>query len=258
MKKHNINKTYSLQKVNGTLQGKLSADKKTHRKARKMDVIVLIVSLLFAVGIWLWGTANATTSRDFSIGLDIIGADHLKSVTGLAVYDELPTVTVHVQGRAQDLANVKAEDLKPYILADSYTGAAGQAEFKIEILKTGSIKNVTVETYPATVTLYLDEMGEKEVPVQVEKAFDANTTRELVSVQPTLKLTGPKQELDKIAGATLVVTNAHITQCQEYGVAIVYPVLTDSTGKNLNEIAIHVEKEPLAVQFSAGEVVQDP
>lgn len=253
MKKHNINKTYSLQKVNGTLQGKLSADKKTHRKARKLDIIVLIVSLLIAVIIWLLGTGNATTTKDFSIQLDVIGADHLKSVSGLTIYDELPRITVHVQGTAQNLANIKVEDLKPYILADSYSGAAGSAEFKVEILKGGSLKNVTVETYPATVTLYLDELGEKEVPVQVEKAFDANTSRELVPVKATLKLTGPKQELDKIAGATLVVTNAHITQCQEYGVAIVYPTLTDSTGKNLNEAVIHVEKEPLAVQFSVEE-----
>ncbi len=258
MKKHSINKTYSLQKVNGSLQGKLSVDKKSHRKSRKKDIILVVISLLFAILIWLLGNGNADKTKDYSVRLDAIGLDHLQSATGLTVFDEFPEVTVRVQGKSRDLANIKAEDLKPYILVDTYKGQSGYAEFKIEILKNDATKYVAIEVFPASVSLYLDEAGEKEVPVRVDKAFDADTSRELEPVRDTLKLRGPKQELDKVSGVTLVVTNAHITQCQEYGAAVVYPTLTDNTGKTLNEAVPHVEKEPVAVRFADPNGGQEP
>ena len=117
---------------------------------------------------------------------------------------------------------------------------------------------MAIEVFPASVSLYLDEAGEKEVPVRVDKAFDTDTSRELEPVRDTLKLRGPKQELDKVSGVTLVVTNAHITQCQEYGAAVVYPTLTDNTGKTLNEAVPHVEKEPVAVRFADPDGGQEP
>ena len=91
MKKHSINKTYSLQKVNGSLQGKLSVDKKSHRKSRKKDIILVVISLLFAILIWLLGNGNADKTKDYSVRLDAIGLDHLQSATGLTVFDEFPT-----------------------------------------------------------------------------------------------------------------------------------------------------------------------
>ena len=240
-----LNKVYSFQKINGTLQGKLSVDKRSHKRNRFVDVLLIVISLMVAVVIWLVASNNAEQTANFNIELNIIGAEQLKEETGLEIIgNDTQVITVHVTGRAQDISAVKASDLIPAINVRDYKGGAGTADFTISLVGT-SFPAVTLECYPSVVTLNLDEIVTRTVPVEVKASFDLNG---IATASPnTMEITGPKKEIDLISRAQVTLYDSYKAGLEAGEAMALMPVFVNHTGVDVDASVTHVSKVPVAV-----------
>ncbi len=248
MKNKKLNKVYSFQKVNGTLQGKLSVDKKSHRRHRAIDVLLIVISLMVAVIIWLVASNNVEQSKNFNIELNIIGSEQLKEATGLEIYSVSQTmITVQVTGRGPDIAAINEADLVPAINVRDYSGDGGTIDFDVSLVNA-ELSAVSLQCFPSVVTLYLDKTETRTVSLSVNPTYNIPQGYEVTPAVDSIEITGPKREVERIAKAVVSISAEQLTSAEESGMLAVLPTFLDHKDVSVEANVTHIKKMPIAVK----------
>ncbi|MBE6610947.1 MAG: hypothetical protein E7632_00525 [Ruminococcaceae bacterium] len=186
-------------------------------KSKKYEnIIAKVLCVLAAVVLWFYvvGTDSATDETTVSgVAVAIRGLDRIEEELGLSVisgYDCVVDLTV--LGTKSSLSRLNVEDITAFVDASTITEAG---EYTLEV-HTSLPSGVTSSGKSTNfVTLYVDKRTTVSVPVIVEPSFTIESAYTLGTPEPSVEMvnvTGPAEELEKIAGAKVILDLGRVTK----------------------------------------------
>ena len=238
------------------------------KKTKGLDIAAKIMSVLIAIVIWLYAISANSPVYEGSVSGVPVSVENVP--TGLSVISGLDhTIDIKVQGKRSEVLALTANDIKAYVDA-SASVEPGLHTLTVNVTLPSNMK--LSETYPETVTVYLDTTTSKQLPIKIHLrnyTVDADcvlekSTPELSSV--TVK--GPADELKKIKEAIVTIEPGYITSSMNAsGSVVLYdndgnifsnPYVTCSAADVLVRIEIHKYKTvPLTVNYKYGYYNED-
>jgi len=166
------------------------------------DAALKLVSLVLATFTWFF-VKGVTSDWRLIEGVPL----EVKARPGLTVLQtSAPTINITVRGTREDVRQVSRQDLSA-VVDLSHDERLGPITVKLTPKSVRHSRRVQVaEVDPAEVTVNVDEMIERELPVQPQMGGElpANLSIERVVTQPeTIKVKGPKTLLN---GMTSIAT----------------------------------------------------
>jgi len=188
-----------------------------------------ILSLVLAVGLWLYvsGDQNPLTEAFFNVPLEITGLP-----SDLVVDQSPQTVQVRLQGRQALVERLTARDVEAVVDLQGTNPGENQIPVQVRLPENTTLVNVN----PNTVTILLDQIKERQLPVEVSlnknqvpagfKILEPEVTPDEVLIA------GPQRILDQIA---VVEARVDLKNNRE-NLTIEVPVRAlDRDGKSLND-----------------------
>lgn len=235
----------------------------------KSKLVKLLISLVIAMGLWLYVVTNVSQefTQTFSSTVTLENESVLldRGLILVSGYDS--KVSFVLKGNRADMNKITDESLK-------VTADLG------EIVEPGQHKIVYRVSYPGgggvslekritqTVTVEVAEYASKPIPVQLvlqgEQQENVFIDREgAITSTSTVMVSGPKEEVDKIAmaGIVLDVTELGETLSGEYVYTLMdaegEPVKSDNITTDTGEIHVmlpveHIKELPLRVELVEG------
>ena len=213
-----------------------------HTPKRKLDLFPRIVCLLVAVGIWIFmvNVNDPNSTETMTLKLSIVGASDLADENGIpltVLNMDKAEVTITVKGTNRDLKSFTAGDYRAVVdVSGVKKSGAITIPVKITTPANSSIKLDTQDV--ADVTVSLDLVAEKEIPITVGFAEDSVPVEgleyeigvdvdgvDLETLGNKIKIKGPKSVVDRITGASYIVK--HGDQTAKYS-TVVPTYTTDS------------------------------
>jgi YbbR domain-containing protein len=175
-----------------------------------------LVSLLLAILLWIWIPAKVHPNTDMIVPLQVKGVPN-----NLVVTSKIPSsVTVTVQG-------ANASEISAVI--DMSAAVKGEKSYPVLVTVPTAVKTYSVE--PNTISVTLDELKEKSVPVRVNltgavaEGYDKGNP----VVRPaTVTVRGPEKKLAEIDKAIVEVNLASATESIQASAAVRFQ---DASGK---------------------------
>jgi YbbR domain-containing protein len=165
------------------------------------DAGLKLVSLVLATFTWFF-VKGVTSDWRLIEGVPL----EVKAKAGLTVLQtSAPTINIKVSGTREDVRQVSRQDLSA-VVDLTHDNRLGPITVKLTSRSVRHSRRVQIsEIDPAEVTVNVDEMIERELPVQPQFGGELPTSLsvERVLTQPeTIKVKGPKTLLDSMAGIT--------------------------------------------------------
>ena len=180
------------------------------RKFFSTDSVLKIVSLIVAIGIWLYITTVSPVTEKIvlSVPVHFSAPLHLNSLN-LAIVSEQPTIDIKLSGSRTDLANIEQGGIGVIrATVDVYSIEAPGTHFlpvSILIIKDG-LK--IAESYKTDlVEIEVDEIIEERMTIQIVTVGDVaeHYTPGKISVLPdTVTLRGPAGQLEQMEAVVFV------------------------------------------------------
>lgn len=233
------------------------------KKTRGLDIAAKILSVLIAFIIWLYAISANSPVYEGSVSGITVSVENVP--TGLSVISGLDhTIDIKVKGKRSDVLALSQSNIKAYVDA-SASVEPGLHTLPVNVTLPSSIK--LSETYPETVTVYLDTSTSKQLPIKIDlKNYTIDTDCILEKSTPELSsvtVKGPADELKKINEAIVTIEPGYITSSMNAsGTVVLYdnsgnvysnPYVTCSANDVLVRIEIHKYKTvPLTVNYKYG------
>lgn len=165
------------------------------------DAGLKLVSLVLAMFTWFF-VKGVTSDWRLIEGVPL----EVKAKPGLTVLQtSAPTINITVRGTREDVRQVSRQDLSA-VVDLTHDDRLGPITMKLTPRSVRHSRRVQVsEIDPAEVTVNVDQMIERQLPVQPQFGGDLPTSLsvERVLTQPeTIKVKGPKALLDSMTGIT--------------------------------------------------------
>lgn len=220
------------------------------KKASKASNIIAL-AVCFVIAFLVWFYVMQTESPEYEetfvrVPVAVENVNQLTSVSKLSVISGWDhTASVTVKGRKSDIAKINENDLKLYVDV-SGLDVSGEKSVEVKAVIPGALQLVSVS--PATVTVVVDEVITKEVPVlptinQAKYDVDA----ELGEPEATpgfIEVTGPKSALEQIESARVSLSLGDVTASV---VAVAPFELVDSKGGKIENPYIRTNVQSVTV-----------
>lgn len=175
------------------------------------DIYSKALALLFAVMLWfVFGMQNPDIERTLrNIPIDVVntGGTGLTAVNGISKRAE-----VTIKGKRSTLSEISSADMYAFVDISSIE-TPGEYTLDVYIKSTYDDSVVITRKNPESVTVVLDRVTTKEVPVRVEFANNLpdNYVLDHYTVsQDVIMVTGPAEELLNLSYAQATVTLADV------------------------------------------------
>ncbi|MGI6112635.1 MAG: YbbR-like domain-containing protein [Mahellales bacterium] len=214
----------------------------------KNNLALKVISVLFAIILWAYvvSSENPISTRLVrGIDVDIQGVTVLVA-NNLAIINEKDyTVDVRINGRHNDIINIKSSDIKA-VIEVGHINTKGKVSLPVSI--GGLPENVeVVQTEPSVIELEIDNVIEVQVPVELR--VSGVPKRDYISGQYTvepdeIRVRGPESIVMRIKSA---VAELNIDGSTDTIVKTVPIQLLDSDNNQISE-GIEMTKEFVSVQ----------
>ena len=183
------------------------------KKIKAIDIVAYIICLVVAFGIWAYVTSTENGEYEYQftgVSVNLDGVSELKNKYNLLPISGYSTeMTLTVKGHRSEITKYTAEDIYAYVDL-SLIETAGRYSLEIRFDLPNNMQLVSAE--PAIIPVFVDEMVEKHVPVEIDILY---TSADNITVfEPEIdddkildgKITvsGPKSVVDSIDHALVV------------------------------------------------------
>lgn len=237
---------------------------------KKHDIINKFIAISVAIILWavVMNIKNPVMTKSYNdILVDFTSLSLIEDTYGLVIIsDQFPTVDVKLKGNRDDFVQTDVTNI--IVSADlSHIKEAGEYTIDYNVKTPYSNMEVTSK-YPEYLTVIMDVMQIREIPVEVELVgTPANyySYNEIQSVS-TITVSGPSNELAKIdkAYTTIDVTDSSSTISGTYDVILLDAYGAEINSANITQSAktievtlpvLHTVSVPLYVDLVYGDIV---
>lgn len=193
--------------------------KSFHQHLRDTGIHLIILSFLFAFLIWCYVIAgtNPIRSKDVdNVPLSLINTEELsaKSLTISGSTLEIPdTVSVKIEANVDSHKNISADNIRASV---NLAEINSKGDITLNITATSSMSGVSIKSVsPARITLKIDNLIQREIPVTAELTGNANSAYHVstpVLSQDTVLLSGPEEKLSQIVRAVCEIPIDNLTK----------------------------------------------
>ena len=182
------------------------------RKARGLDIIAYFLCLIVAFGIWAYVTSTEAEEYEYQftgVVVNLDGVSDLMQDSNLSpISGEGTQITVTVKGSRREISKYSAEDIRAFVDLSSIK-SPNKHTLNVNIDLPGNIQLVSAE--PSRVTVFVDEMVEKQVPAKVDLIYSAENNVTVLppviddedAVDGMITVRGPKSVVDSIDHALI-------------------------------------------------------
>lgn len=226
---------------------------------KKYDVINKFIAVFIAVILWATVTniKNPIITYAFQdLIVDLTSTGLIFENNNLIVVsDEFPQVDIKLRGSRDEIANLSSSNVK--VSADlSSINEAGQYQISYVVKLPYSTVEV-IEKYPEKITVIVDELQIKQIPVQIELVGTPleDYIYDDIIHKEDITISGPKNEIEKIDYAKIEVDvdKKNIDILGEYDVSLI-----NSIGEVVESEKITQNYKFLDVQLSVSKVKTIP
>lgn len=183
----------------------------------KHDIFTKILSVLAAIIFWSYfmGIQNPTRTLEYkNISVQLTGVDELYNSYNLKIISGADAaVDVRVSGSSNRLATLTVSQIKVTAdVSDSIT-APGTYDVTYQVILPES-GMTCVSSSPKTISVTVDRIETKTVPVSVQLSEDAAAGyvfEDPVLSVDTVEVSGPESELQSVASAMIQIDTADLT-----------------------------------------------
>ncbi len=226
-------------------------------KKDRQQITAMVLALLAAFIMWAYITNSENPQKSktiYNVQVSLINQDSIKQA-GLALLpDQTFSVSIRITGSASEVNSITASDFTAS--ADMNTQlAAGANRIPVKLQQTP--RNVKVDTNDEDlyVTVQLDELKEKQVPVSLDVKGTPKSGHENAgsSVKPeSVLVTGPAKYVDTIAS---VSGKVDITGASSDVSASTIVKALDKGGKEVSNVTINPQYVQASVSIKASKTV---
>ena len=184
----------------------------------KYDVFTKLLSVIAAIILWSYfmGIQNPTRTLEYkNISVQLTGVDELYNAYNLKlVTGAESTVDVRVSGSSSRLATLTASQIK--VKADLSTLITSPGTYDVPYYVILPESGMTcVGRNPETISVTVDRMDSKEVPVSVQ--YTTEQSGSYLYEQPELsassvKISGPESDLKRVSSAVISIDTEGLTE----------------------------------------------
>ncbi len=202
--------------------------KKGFKRSIRHDSTIVIYSLIIAILLWFIVSIKIYPDtpkmiREVPITIDLTGTTAAENSLEV-VSNDVEKVNIQIQGNRSQVGNLKAEDISAMVVVEN---VVNPGEYKLGINVTSKeginfeVKSITPEKVAVVFDVY--ETREFNVDAQAPnvKIEEGLYKGDLTCTPDTIKITGPKTQLDKIekcvalAENKLTLDNSHTLRTSE-------------------------------------------
>ncbi len=196
----------------------MSAEKILHKIADKIfsreNLTAKLICLLLAIGFWIYVMVEQNPITERTLETRLL---HVNVPNEMMIYNAPDKVQVRVRGNRDRLDQGVEEHLNVFV---DFKGAkSGRQTLPVRALYD---EGEVVAVRPETVTVYLDTVSQKTVPVEVRQTGRSEADYTLSNVKPTpeeVMVLGPSHRLDQVGkvAATVDITGregSFATECK--------------------------------------------
>ncbi len=143
---------------------KQKKERKNYTKSKRFaDWLAKLLSFLIAVGLYFYYQSAIQDKVSFTLPLNIIGIQgHIASL------QDIQKVTLHLEGKGQDLENLRSSDFETYVRFISRVGSQKlPVMYRLRNNNLQLSKNIRVKIEPDFVALTVERKSSKELPIKV-------------------------------------------------------------------------------------------
>lgn len=253
-----------------------AAKKKNRGALTKIDIVMIVISLLLAVALWayVYNTTNTTDEKSFNlVSIEKKNTASLFENHNLVVQSiNIDTVNVTVMGSKNVINGVTSSDISAYI---NLSGITEAGEYKLEVIIDVPEGVTCISQTVSYVEVTVDSSTEKTVEVDGNNVILSGWTLEngysfgeITTNLTSVKLEGAQNDISKISSVGLVtgnlgtVRNSLTSFCKivlldasgnELSMPNVYVTTDVSTGSIEAHITVYKEKRvPLELLYTYG------
>lgn len=237
---------------------------------KKHDIINKFIAISVAIILWaiVMNIKNPIMTKSYNdILVDFTSLNLIEDTYDLVIIsDQFPTVDVKLKGNRDNFLQIDVSNI--VVTADlSHIKAAGEYQIEYNVKTPYSDMEVTSK-YPEYLTVIMDTMEIREIPVEVEIAGTPTTNFSYNEIQAVSSVTisGPSGELSKVAKAYATVDVSDMSEditgeydlilLDEYGNQITSDSIFQST--KIIEVTLpvlHTVSVPVTVDLVYGDIV---
>jgi len=220
------------------------------KKASKASNIIAL-AVCFVIAFLVWFYVMQTESPEYQetfvrVPVAVENVSQLTSVSKLSVISGWDhTVSVTVKGRKSDIAKISEKDLRLYVDVSGFD-RSGEQSVEVKAVIPGLLQLVSVS--PATVSIVVDEVITKEVPVspKINQAkYDVDSELGEPKATPEfVEVTGPKSVVEQIESASVSLSLGDVTASV---VAVAPFELVDAKGDKIENPYIRTNVQSVTV-----------
>lgn len=236
---------------------------------KKGNLLSFLLSLLIALGLWVYVVTNVSTehAQTFSSVVILENEDILRDKNLMVLSGHDTRVSFILKGSRSNLNRLVESDLK--VTADlNEIDEAGRYELSYRISYPSGMSLTLEKRLTETVTVVAADWETKTVPVKIflegEQADDLFVDKEGAQFSvPSVKISGPKEQVEQIETAGIVVNVEELTQTLsgDYWYSLLdkngNPVGSDMIETDTQEIHVtlpveYIKELPLRVELVSG------
>lgn len=231
---------------------------------RLTSTVIYLLCLLTAILIWFNVSESKVDiiTREFGGVSIVVEGEGTLEKKNLAVFDGLQqVVTVTVEGSRTKVDKLSDDDIVAYIDVSDIS-ETGTARLDVSIKGIGKLDAIAS---PSSIRVFVDEEGEIEVPISVNKTYSivSNYDFNIRTDISTVNVVGAKSVLDTVDAAradadlgeltSSFSTTAGLVLTDDSGVVINSNYITPEVSRVVVYVDVYTEKTvPLAVSYKYG------
>lgn len=181
---------------------------------------LFVVSLFIGVSLWVFvtDTENPTVIDFFPQPITV---EAVNVEEGLAVANQLSTVNVRVSAPSDRWQSLSTANIRAYVDLKGFDARSQEVPVLVEVRGIGGVR--LVDTEPRSITVNLEDLVSRTVPVRARTIGSLPTGYELGSMAPAttnVRVTGPESLVALVSEAAADVNVTGLTVGVEQGVTL--------------------------------------
>ncbi len=214
---------------------------------------LFLVSLLLGVSLWVFvtDTENPTVLEFFPQPITV---EAVNVEEGLAVANQLATVNVRVSAPSDRWEDLSATNIRAYVDLKGFDARSQEVPVLIEVRGIGGVR--VVDTEPRSITVNLEDLVSRTVPVRARTVGSLPTGYELGAMAPAttnVRVTGPESLVALVSEAAADVNVTGLTVGVEQGVTL-KPL--GAGGAEVRGVRLEPESVRVAVEINQSTLIR--
>ena len=223
----------------------------------KQRVIVQIVCVLLSIILWVYVTNIENPLKTIEldkVSVQLLNSDVLAESGQILAPNQDITVSLKLEGSIQDIYKVSAEDFSAVIDLEPYALKFGENTISVTIVDSPS--NITIKNLSGlTATIVVEELTEKEVPVESEVSVTAKNNYYVspaIADPEKVTVSGAKSLIDRVDKVVVsgVEDNVDQTIVKNYDIYAV-----DINGDRVDGVTLSQSSVQITIRVNEGKNV---